>query len=121
MLISAFLALSYSDTPEIVFIEEPENGLHYSRLGMVIDLLRKMTTGEVGNRPRQVIVTTHSPLLLGHVKPEEVRVLTRDGSGGTRVTAMQEAPNIKNFLKEFDPGELWVMLGEESLIRGASP
>jgi predicted ATPase len=118
MLLTAFLALAYGDTPQILLIEEPENGLHPSRLQMVIEILRKMSTGEIGNRARQVILTTHSPLLLNFVEPEEVRIFRRNSAGATDVTPMHELPNIENLHRQYAPGELWYLFGEEELIKG---
>jgi predicted ATPase len=117
ILLTAFLALGYSDTPNMIFIEEPENGFHYSRLKLVIDYIRKMTTGEIGDRPRQVIIATHSPLLLNFCQPEEVRICLRDKEKGTTVTPMSKVHNIKQLLKEFGTGELWYLLGEEKLVK----
>jgi predicted ATPase len=121
LLLTAFLALAYGSTPEILLVEEPENGLHPSRLGQVIELFRKMSRGEVGNRPRQVIVATHSPILLNFVQPEEVRVFRHDREQGVQVTPMDKVPNIGNYMKEFAPSELWYLLGEEKLVEGAAP
>jgi predicted ATPase len=118
MLLTAFLALAYSKTPDLVLIEEPENGLHPSRLQLVVDVLRKMTTGELGSRPRQVLITTHNPLLLNYIKPEEVRVFVRDQETGTHVTPMKNIPDIDRLMKEFALGELWYLLGEEKLFAG---
>lgn len=117
LLLTAFLSLAYGDTPEILLIEEPENGLHPSRLKLVIDILRKISTGEVGNRPRQVLVTTHSPILLNYAKPEEVRIFQRDQEGGTRVTPMTKVRDIDKLLQEFAVGELWYLLGEDALLK----
>ncbi len=116
LLLTAFLTLAHSDTPDVLLIEEPENGLHPSRLEMVISLLRKMSTGEIGNRARQVIVTTHNPLLLNYVRPEEVRVVRRDPETGTQVRPMSEATDLPKLLEEFAVGELWYMLGEDGLF-----
>jgi predicted ATPase len=121
MLLTAFLALAYSDTPEVLLIEEPENGLHPARLKDVIDLLRKMTTGEVGNKPRQIILTTHSPLLLNYARPEEVRIVRRDAELGTQVTPMTDVKGIDGLLQEFGMGELWYLLGEQGLVEGKQP
>ena len=118
MLLTAFLALAYGNTPQILLIEEPENGLHPSRLQMVIDILRKMSKGEIGNQARQVIVTTHSPLLLNFVQPEEVRIFRRNADGATEVTPMDQIPNIERLHKEYAPGELWYLFGEDELIKG---
>jgi predicted ATPase len=116
LLVTAFLALAYGGAPEIIFIEEPENGLHYSLLKLAIEILRKISTGKVGNRPRQVIVTTHSPILLNFAKPEEVRVFSRLKNGATQIVPMERVPNLKTLLEEFGLGELWLQLGEERLV-----
>jgi predicted ATPase len=121
LLLLAFLVLAYGESPEILLVEEPENGLHPTRLQTVIDLLRAISVGAVGNRPRQVIMTTHSPLLLNYVKPEEVRIVRRDLELGTSVTPMTAVPNLDKLLKEFAVGELWYLLTEEGLLKGASP
>lgn len=121
MLITAFLALAYSDTPEVLLIEEPENGLHSARLKEIIDLLRRMTTGEVGNKRRQIILTTHSPLLLNYARPEEVRIVRRDPEQGTQVTPLDKVEGIDGLLEEFGIGELWYLLGEQGLVEGKKP
>ena len=121
MLLTAFLALAYSEQPGMLLIEEPENGLHPSRLRAVVEMLRKLSTGEVGTRPRQVILTTHSPLLLNYTKPEEVRIVRRDPDMGTHVTPLTAVPDIHKLLEEFAVGELWYLLGEEALVEGKKP
>jgi predicted ATPase len=118
MLLLGFLVLVYGNAPQCLLIEEPENGLHPSRLQMVIDILRKISTGEIGNHPRQVILSTHSPLLLNFVQPEEVRVFRRDEKQGTKVDSMDKLPNVTRLRKEFAPGELWYLFGEEDLVKG---
>ncbi len=118
MLLLAFLVLVYGDAPDILLIEEPENGLHPSRLKMVIDILRKISTGEIGYKPRQVILTTHSPLLLNFVQPEEIRIFRRDEKGATQVTPMHKVPQFEKLRKEFAPGEVWYLFGEEELVKG---
>jgi predicted ATPase len=121
LLITAILALAYGDAPAILFFEEPENGLHYSLLKLAIDLLRKISAGAVGNQGRQVIITTHSPLLLNFARPEEVLVFRRSAEEGTKVTPLKEAPNIDKLLREFGTGELWYLLGEEALVKERLP
>ncbi|MCI0637663.1 MAG: AAA family ATPase [Gemmataceae bacterium] len=117
LLLTAFLTLAYTDSPGILLFEEPENGLHPVRLQHVLDIFRKISRGEVGNRKRQVVVTTHSPLLLNYANPDDVRVFVRDSIQGTRVIPMTEVPDIDRLLKEFSLGELWYLLGEEKLFQ----
>jgi predicted ATPase len=105
LLVTAYLAIAYGAKHEILLIEEPENGLHPTRLEMVIKLLRDISTGAIGNKPRQVIITTHSPLLLNYVQPEEVRIVHRDPICGTKVVPMTGVPNLHELLHEFGVGE----------------
>ncbi len=120
LLITAFLAIAYGNTPNIILIEEPENGLHYSLLGQIVDLLRRISTGEVGDTPRQIVLTTHSPLMLNFADPKEVLVCQRGNDGGTTITPMTDIPNLQQLLQEFAPGELWYLLGEEKMAKGAA-
>jgi predicted ATPase len=121
MFLIAFLVLVHSHPAQVLLIEEPENGLHPSRLQSVIELLRKLTTGELGHPPRQIILTTHSPVLLNCVTPDEVRIFRRDDEGATQVVRMDELPDIDRLSKEFAPGELWYLFGEEELVKGPAP
>ncbi|MHB1422684.1 MAG: AAA family ATPase [Gemmataceae bacterium] len=116
LLLTAFLTLAYTQTPGLLLFEEPENGLHPYRLRWVLDILRKMNRGEIGNRKRQIILTTHNPLLLNYANPEEVRVFVRHPEEGTKVIPMTQVPDIDRLLKEFALGELWYLLGEEKMF-----
>jgi predicted ATPase len=116
LLLTAYLALVFGETAEVLLIEEPENGLHPERLATVIELLRKIASGAFGGHPRQVVITTHNPILLNYVEPKEVRVFQRDPEKGTFVKRMDEAPGIEKLTKTFGVGELWYMLGEKKLF-----
>ena len=80
-----------------------------------------MTTGELGYLPRQIVLTTHSPVLLNCVTPDEVRIFRRDEEGATQVVRMDQLPDIDRLTKEFAPGELWYLFGEEELVKGPTP
>ena len=72
LLLTAFLALAHTASPGVLLIEEPENGLHPTRIEGVVQLLRRIARGDVGCGARQVIVTTHSPLLLNYADRKSV-------------------------------------------------
>jgi predicted ATPase len=115
----AYLALAgHPKPPDIVLIEEPENGLHPRRLEEVIDLLRGLTEGRHAERPTQVVLTTHSPYLLDCVDPRKERVLVfhRDDDGACHAQAVNEE-GIAVFLDDFGLGEVWSNEGERGLLR----
>lgn len=91
MLVTAYLVLQHQDPPvDLIAIEEPERGLHPYLLGELVSLWRKMTRGELGPRPIQIILATHSAELLDHVDPSEVRFMSRDGKTGE--VRIEQAP-----------------------------
>ncbi len=113
MLVLAFIVLQYQNPPaDILTIEEPERALHPYLLEELIQLLRKMTTGEIGKKPVQVILATHSAELLEYVRPEEVRFLTRSPEDGS--VQVNEAPtnstNWQQVYKEYREslGSIWL-------------
>ena len=88
----------------LLVIEEPENGIHPGRLRAMIDQVRALV-----KRGTQVILTTHSPLVVSQFKeePEAILVFERDPLKGTSVTALDPADDILRDLGEMSLGELW--------------
>ncbi len=74
----AVLALDPRETG-LICLEEPENGIHPERIPAMLRLLRDMvvdTTYEVGagNPLRQVIINTHSPVIVSQMSDEDLLV-----------------------------------------------
>jgi predicted ATPase len=116
-----FVALAYHpDRPDVVLIEEPENGLHPKRLQEVMEILRAITRGELSGKATQVILSTHSPYLLDHVRlPEDQVLVFRREDDGSRTVAEADVVGLKGFLAEFMLGEVWFNRGEEGLVAQA--
>jgi predicted ATPase len=116
-----FVALAYHpNPPQVVLIEEPENGVHPKRLKDIVDLLRSLTAGKLSSTAVQVLVSTHSPYLLDHIRlPEDqVLVFRRERNGDRKATAVDQQ-RLKIFLDEFMLGEVWFNQGEEGLLAPA--
>lgn len=116
MLLLAFIVLQYQNpAPDLITIEEPERALHPYLLDELIQILRKMTTGEIGKKPIQVVLATHSAELLDYVRPEEVRFLTRSHEDGSvRVNqAATDTPNWRRVYETYNQslGGIWLSGG----------
>lgn len=70
----------------VTLIEEPEAHLHPHAIVEVANLLSV--------KSRQVVATTHSPLLVASVAPESLRLLRVDGTGGHEVVDFGPAEAI---------------------------
>lgn len=91
-----FLALAtMAFDPEakgLICLEEPENGIHPSRISAILELLREMAIdpnyGVSSDNPlRQVIVNTHSPVVVRNLTPNELLVAVPIRKRGALFTA----------------------------------
>ncbi len=87
--------------PPLICIEEPELGLHPDVLPTLAQLLRD------ASERTQLVVTTHSPILVDALSetPEAVLVCERDESGShlTRLDGIE----LKPWLEKYRLGQLW--------------
>jgi len=102
----AFAVLPHVDPTAILLIEEPENGLHPSRISEVMKVLRAVSSR------MQVILATHSPLVINELQPEEVTILTRDARTGTRATRMDRTTHFQQRQQVYALGELWLSFAD---------
>jgi len=98
----AFLAVAHGDRSPVFLIEEPENGLHPARIAEVMTVLREVSEGA------QVLMATHSPLVLNELRGDEVTVLWRDEEHGTRGKLLKDTEGYDKRSKVYALGELWV-------------
>jgi len=117
----AFAALAHLEPVSLLLVEEPENGLHPARIAEVMRLLRSI----VEEKGTQVVMATHSPLVVNELKPEEVSVVTRKPDEGTKIQRIQDTPDFEERFKIYALGELWIAyangLDEAPLLSGAEP
>ena len=108
-LLALMTALHASANARLIGIEEPENYIHPGALSSLVKHLRSRSTQE----NVQLVITTHSPVMLDALNdPEGVRVVRRDAERGTFVEAA-DAQRIRDALDASGFG-----LGEYYQTRG---
>lgn len=120
-LLLVFLALAWHpEPPELVLVEEPENGFHPERLREVMDLLRGLVTGQHAPRPVQVVLTTHSPYVLSCVEvPRDQVLVFRRQDDGSCTASPVDLERVRPYLPDFALGEIWSNLGDAGLVSAA--
>lgn len=88
------------DMPGIMTIEEIENGIHASRVRLLMELLRNRAA--LG-KP-QIMATTHSPIVLAWLQEAEYRTTfycKRDEeTGESRISALPDVPHFSEVVKK---------------------
>jgi predicted ATPase len=83
----------------VYLIEEPEVGVHPSAFETILQSLSSVYEG-------QVIMTTHSPLLVGLTDPERILCFSRSGEG-THVIKGSEHPLLQDWQSKIELSDLF--------------
>jgi predicted ATPase len=106
MTLGLFICL-LEPTYRTVLIEEPENSLHPWILKRFLDRCREVS------QQRQILITTHSPLVVAAAEPEELFLMERR-DGLTEIFAATDAdPALSTVINKqmLDLGEYWLSGG----------
>lgn len=77
--VAALILALYFEHNSLTIIEEPDRSLHPALLARIVSLFYDSAIDQ------QVLVTTHSPEFVKHVRLDDVLVLSRDSAGFTQV------------------------------------
>ena len=93
--------LAYLPNVKGVFlIEEPENGIHPRAVETVFQSLSSVYGAHV-------VLATHSPVILGIAKQQDVLCFARTLEGATDIVRGSEHPALRNWKGEVDLGTLF--------------
>lgn len=104
-LFAYYLLLHERNPRQLVFIEEPENGLYHHYLGALAEEMKK----NVGNGfSKQLFITTHSPFFVNALGPDDVWVLVKNKDGYSNIKCASDYDFVKELAEEGVPiGDLW--------------
>jgi hypothetical protein len=83
----------YFTEPSVFLIEEPENGIHPRAIEAVHQSLSSMWE-------HQVLLASHSPVLLSLAEPPDIVCFARDASGATDVVPGESHPALLDWQRE---------------------
>ena len=97
----ALTILAYIPNLEgIYLVEEPENGIHPRAVETVLQSLSSVYSA-------QVLLATHSPVILSLTKPEQVLCFGRTTQGATDIVRGSEHPRLREWRRDTDLGTLF--------------
>jgi predicted ATPase len=96
----------------LILLDEIENGINPYLTEKVILSLR----GLVEKAFRQLVITTHSPVMLNDFRPEEIVFLWRDKNGSVQVKKFFDTEEMQEALSFLNPGEIWENYGKDTIL-----
>jgi hypothetical protein len=88
------------DLRGVFLIEEPENGIHPRAVETMYQSLSNVYDA-------QVLLATHSPVVLSMVEPEQVLCFAKDRSGATDIVRGDLHPSLSDWRRETNLGSLF--------------
>jgi predicted ATPase len=85
----------------IYLIEEPENGVHPKAVETLFQSLSSIYDA-------QVLMATHSPVILSLARPEQVLCFAKNEEGATDIVSGDQHPRLRDWRGEVDLGTLLV-------------
>jgi predicted ATPase len=96
----------------LILLDEIENGINPYLTERIILSLRNL----VEESERQIIITTHSPVMLNDFKPEEIVFLWRDKDGSVHARDFFDTEEMREALSFLNPGEIWENYGKDTIL-----
>ncbi len=101
LMILAMTILPYlGNPPELLCLEEPENGIHPRAIEAILQSLGSMYNS-------QVWVSTHSPIVLAHTDLSSVIIMCGDGNNGIQAVPGEQHPRLRDWYGGIDLGSLF--------------
>ncbi len=87
----------------LMLIDEPETSLHPWAMAVLAEAITEATE-EWG---KQVILATHSPVLISQFEPEQILDIGQD-QGRARITRLSDMKDIQDLLEDYAAGSLYM-------------
>jgi predicted ATPase len=96
----------------LTIFDEIEDGINPHIASDIVKLLYDYTK----NSRRQLLITTHSSLMLDDFDPSNIIYVFRSAKGAIKASKVFEREDVKAMLEFMNPGEVWINTTEKDLI-----
>ena len=104
-LFAYYLLLHEKNPRQLVFIEEPENGLYHHYLA---ELAEEMKRNVGKGFAKQLFITTHSPFFVNALMPDDVWVLAKNSLGYSDIKRASDYAFVRELSEEgVAVGDMW--------------
>jgi len=96
----------------MVLLDEIEDGINPYMTEQIVSLLRELNE----KQKRQIIVTTHSPVILNDFKQDEIIFLWKDKKGSVHSRKFFDTEEMCDALDYLNPGEIWENYDKDAIL-----
>lgn len=96
----------------LILLDEIEDGINPALAEELITRFRELTRWS----GYQVMITSHSPVMVNYADSDEIIYLWRDETGHVRSENLFSSEATRELLEFFNPGEVWLNYDKEDLV-----
>ena len=105
-------ALDDFATKGVMMLDEIEDGIHPFHSEKLVERFKKVTK----ETKQQIVITSHSPVILNFIDEDDIVLMWRDQDGEIRAKPLFETIAMKETLDILNPGEVWLNYPKDSII-----
>jgi len=91
--IAALIVTLYFETKKLIVLEEPERNIHPHLISRLVSMMKD------ASQKKQIIVTSHNPMMVKYAGLENILLVTRSQAGHSTITKPIEKEHVKEFLR----------------------
>ncbi|WP_281888420.1 AAA family ATPase [Paenibacillus sp. YYML68] len=97
----------------VILLDEIEDGINPTLAATLVNDLVDF----IESNNRQVIVTSHSPLILNNFNHSQIVIVWKNGDGSIGSAKMFNNDEVIHYLEFMNPGEVWVNFEQSDLLK----
>jgi predicted ATPase len=91
------------DQPALILFDEPESSLHPWAIAVLAEAMKEAAD----SRNRQILLATHSPVLMSQFAESDIFEASRDGNTAI-LRRLSDVTEVQDLLKDYAPGALYM-------------
>lgn len=115
-LLAIFVQGNETSRGGMILLDEIEDGINPYLVEKLVQLLKRVTR----DQQRQVIVTTHSAVLVNQLESSDLFFLWRDERGSIHCKPLFSTGAMQETLEFLQPGEVWLNYSESEILEKLS-
>jgi predicted ATPase len=96
----------------MILLDEIEDGINPYLAEKTTELLKSV----VKQSNRQIIITTHSPILVNRIEPDDIIFLWKSDDGTVHCKHMFSTDEMRDTLEFLNPGEAWLNYDKDEIL-----
>ena len=100
----------------LIMLDEIEDGISPAQSEMFIGRFKTI----VNEMKRQVIITSHSPVMVNYIDEADIQFMWRDANGAIHARPMFKSNEMKDTLDILNPGEVWLNYSKDEIVERLS-